>query len=340
MTEIRDRWEMVKKYSDVLPPYYMMWGDKFIDFRNQPRWDIPEVVVLGVAVVGVFIDREQNPKIPIFPDEIRSAIEDCVDIGAVSVHMHVRDDRGRPSASLENFHKVIDPLRGKYGDSIVVDGGCMTGKTFPEAVGPVTDGLFEMSIVNPSTGLLGDNLRAMSPATMKAQAAYFRECGVRPLIDVHDTGSIENAKRYLIDEGLIDPPYIWHLLPGLPGTMHFPNPRAMTEGLLFLVNRIREIDPDSVIMVSDPGRCTIYLSTLAMLLGLHVRVGMEDTLWKYPHRDEMIESSREAIEATKEIAHHLGRRPATAEEFRELAGIEKPWSQTPAAKGSERTIRA
>ncbi|MFQ5692568.1 MAG: 3-keto-5-aminohexanoate cleavage protein, partial [Nitrospinota bacterium] len=173
-----------------------------------------------------------------------------------------------------------------------------------------------------------------------AQAAYFRDCGVKPLIDVHDTGSIENAKRYLIDEGLIDPPYVWHLLPGLPGTMYFPNPRAMTEGLLFLVNRIREIAADSVIMVSDPGRCTLYLSTLAMLLGLHVRVGMEDTLWKYPHKDEQIESSLEVIEATKEIARHLGRRPATAEEFRRLVGIEKPWSQTPAAKGSERTLRA
>ena len=54
----------------------------------------------------------------------------------------------------------------------------------------------------------------------------------------------------------------------------------------------------------------------------------------------MIESSLEVIEATKEIAHHLGRRPATAEEFRRLLGIEKPWSQTPAAEGSERTLRA
>ena len=172
-----------------------MWGDKLVDFRNQPKWDIPDIVVLGVAVVGVFIDREQNPKIPIYPDEIRKAIEECVEIGAVSVHMHVRDDEGRPSASLENFHKVIDPLRTKYGNEIVVDGGCMTGESFPEAVGPVTDGLFEMSIVNPSTGLLGDNLRAMSPDTMKAQAKFFKECGVRPLIDVHDTGSIEKTRE-------------------------------------------------------------------------------------------------------------------------------------------------
>ncbi len=324
MLDSRQRRELVKKYHDVLPPYYQWWGEKFIDFRNQPSWEVPESVVVGVAVVGVFIDREQNPHIPIFPHEIRAAIEECVELGAVSVHMHVRDEQGRPSCSLENFHAVIDPLRAKYGDRIVVDGGCMTGDTFIDAVGPVTDGLFEMSIVNPSTGLLGDNLRAMSPKTMQAQARYFRECGVKPLIDVHDTSSIENAKRYLIDPGLVEPPFVWHLLPGLPGTMFFPNPRAMTEGLLFLVNRIREIDPTSVIMVSDPGRSTIYLSTLAMLLGLHVRVGMEDTLWKYPHRNDMITSSKEAVRATLEIAHHLGRRPATAEEFRKLVGITAP----------------
>ena len=339
MTEIRDRWEMVKKYADVLPPYYMMWGDKFVDFRNQPKWDVPDVVVLGVAVVGVFIDREQNPNIPIYPDEIRNAIEECVDLGAVSIHMHVRDDEGRPSASLENFHKVIDPLRTKYGDRIVVDGGCMTGTSFPEAVGPVTDGLFEMSIVNPSTGLLGDNLRAMSPDTMRAQAEYFRDCGVKPLIDVHDTGSIENAKRYLIDAGLIDPPLVWHLLPGLPGTMYFPHPRAMTEGLLFP----RQSHPGDRLRVRHhgerPGAVHDFPVHPGHAPGPPRRVGMEDTLWKFPHKDERVESSREVVEATKEIARHLGRRPATAEEFRKLVGIE-PWSQTPAAKGSERTIRA
>jgi 3-keto-5-aminohexanoate cleavage enzyme len=321
MSTMDERKAFLRKHADTPGPSLQQFGEKFIDFRALKKWDIPEYVVVGVAPMGVFIDRDQNPHQPMTTRELVKEFSACVDLGAVCLHMHVRDDAGKATADPAVYRQVIDPLRARYGPNILVDGGTMTGKTFEEAMSPVTDGLFDLCIVNPSTGLLGDTIRAMAPPTMRRQAEYYRLCGVKPLIDVHEASSIDNAKRYLIDTGLVEPPTAWHILAGLPGTMFMPHPRAMAEGLLFLVNRIREIDPGAFIFVSDPGRAGIYMSVLGILMGLHVRLGMEDTIWEYPHLDNKIKSNADVVRAVVEIARHLGRRPATAAEFRKAVGI-------------------
>lgn len=313
--------EVLAKYTDAPAPIFQHWGEKFVDFRVQQKWDIPEPVIIGVSVTGHFIDREQNPNQPMTASEIREAFLSCIPLGAVSLHVHIRDEQGRPSANLKDFHAVLDPIRARYGKQVLVDGGCMTGKTFEESVGPVTEGMFDVAIVNPTTGLLGDTLRAVPPRTIQAQAEYFQAAGVKPLIDVHDASSIGNAKRYLFDTGIIQKPTFWHLLPGIPGTFHLPNPHGMMEGLLYIVNRIREIDPDAVMMVSDPGRATIYMTAFALMMGLHIRIGMEDTLWKFPHRDEKIGSNAEVVKKAVELAALFGRRPATADEYRSIIGL-------------------
>ena len=325
-----NREELLDKYEKRNVPPAIRWpeglsqtflSDKFMDFRNMPRWDIPDSVVISVASSGAFIDKDQNPHQPMTADEIRQSYMDGIEAGAASIHVHVRDMQGKPTSDLRVYHSVIDPIREKYGKNVVVDGGAMAGRTFRESMGPVTEGLFDLAIVNPTTGLVGDRLRAMHPSTIQAQAEYYQSCGVKPIIDIHDGACIDNTKRYLIDTGILERPYVWHLLLGLPGTFYIPNVLAMTEGLLYMVRRIREIDDTSVILVSDPSRASIYMANLALILGLHVRVGMEDTIWKFPHRDEKIESCAEIVEATSEIAAHLGRRPATAAEFRNMVGL-------------------
>lgn len=318
-----DRLRLLEKYKDVPPAdRRRLIGTRHIDFTELKKWNIPEEVIISVAASGVFINKDQNPNQPITPAEMVRAYEECIELGAVGVHVHARDPvTGAGVADAKIYHQIIDPLKEKYGDGIVVDGGTMAGKTFEEMMTPIVEGLFEIAIVNPSTGLLGNWLRHMHPKTMQAQAKFYQECGVKPQIDVHDASSIELAKRFLIDPGLIEKPTFWHVLPGLPGTFYIPNEVALVEAILWFVRRIREIDPEAVIMVSDTARSSIYMPTLAMLLGLHIRVGMEDTIWRYPHKDELISSNREVVEACIEIAKHLGRRPATAHEYRKIVGI-------------------
>ena len=69
------------------------------------------------------------------------------------------------------------------------------------------------------------------------------------------------------------------------------------------------------------GRPSVYLVTLAMLMGLHVRLGMEDTVWRYPHRDDLISSDLEQLEAVIAIADNLGRSLMSGTRYRDLLGV-------------------
>ena len=93
--------------------------------------------------------------------------------------------------------------------------------------------------------------------------------------------------------------------------------------LMHLCELIYDIDKDSIIVVCAAGRASSYVAVMAMLLGLHVRVGMEDTIWEYPHKDELITSNAANFLRYKTIAELLGREVADGNEYRELIGLPK-----------------
>jgi 3-keto-5-aminohexanoate cleavage enzyme len=164
---------------------------------------------------------------------------------------------------------------------------------------------------------------AVPPSTMIAQAQVMQDMGCKPQIAVYDLGDIDVAERYLVKSKVLKKPYYWDILFNLPGGTPLRNARAAAQALVFAVERILEIDEDCLIAVKQSGRASLYLATLALVLGLHVRVGMEDTIYRYPHRDELISSNGETVKETAAIARLLGRRPATADEYRALMRIDE-----------------
>ena len=101
-----------------------------------------------------------------------------------------------------------------------------------------------------------------------------------------------------------------------------PHSKAMIQELTNIVDRIPEIDEDCYISVCGAGRAAQYLCTLAILMGLHVRMGTEDTVWRFPHKDELLTGAAENVKRTRSIAEQLGRTPATANDFRKLIRIQ------------------
>jgi uncharacterized protein (DUF849 family) len=101
------------------------------------------------------------------------------------------------------------------------------------------------------------------------------------------------------------------------------NPLSMAETLIGIIRRIKDVDDAEhpMMVVAAAGRASSYLTSLAILLGCHVRVGKEDTIYTYPHSDEVIRSNKSVVEQTVAIARLLGREPMTGPEYRELAGI-------------------
>lgn len=178
--------------------------------------------------------------------------------------------------------------------------------------------------------VIGCDVNAESATeTIRLVKAAKGECGVKPEIVVHSSGEIELAKRKLIDARLLSRPLNWIILFGLPfnsgrtllsGTW-VPNSRDLITHLVLMIGQIRDIDPTSVITVCAAGRATLYLTTLATMLGVNIRVGLEDTMWRYPNSDRQFASNVEMFQKAKTIAELHGRQVATAAEYRADLGV-------------------
>ena len=105
------------------------------------------------------------------------------------------------------------------------------------------------------------------------------------------------------------------------------DPLSMAETLLYLIRRIKDVDEakQPLIKVCASGRASSYLITLAIVLGCHVRVGKEDTIYRLPHTNDVIVSNKEIVEQTVSIARLLGREPMNAIEYRKATGM-RPFS--------------
>ena len=203
---------------------------------------------------------------------------------------------------------MIAPLRERYPE--VMFDGCLVAVTDEEskAMEPtMKSGLFDALPVNTTAICCGDSMFFKPPHVVIEKARIVQDAGCKPIISVYDDGDIDNARRFLVASGVLKKPYYWLILPALPGCSPMHNPEQMVDGLMRMVRSIRDIDRDAFILVCAAGRASTYLATFAVLLGLHVRVGMEDTLWPYPHRDDIIKRNVDHFLQMKSIAELLGR---------------------------------
>ncbi|MNB94805.1 3-keto-5-aminohexanoate cleavage enzyme [compost metagenome] len=288
----------------------------FHDAPISVPWNIPESLAISVAITGAFFRKNQNPNQPITPTEIRNSARECLEAGASTVHIHVRDDEGYNVLSQERFEEVILPLKKDYPD-LSVD-GCLVPALDGEwdAMKRVLNtGLLDGAPINTTTTYIGDSLFSKPAPIMIEKVRLILEAGGIPEIAVYTDADVGNADRFLIKSGLLKGPLFWLILPALPGCSPMENPRQMIEGLTRTVTTIRDIDPDGTIMVCAAGRASMYVATLAAAMGLHIRVGMEDTYWLWPHRDDRIQSNLQTFQLGAKLGEVLGRRVATRQEY-------------------------
>jgi 3-keto-5-aminohexanoate cleavage enzyme len=290
-----------------------------------PAWDIPETAIVSAALTGAFYSRKANPNQPLTTDELLAQARECLDAGASTVHVHVRDDHGYNTLDPERFRQVIEPLRSSHPDAVV--DGCLVCALEGEweRMKDVLDSeLLDAVPVNTASVYCGDSLFSKPVHVVLEKARLVQEQGTKVQIAVYSDADVDNARRYLINPGLIEGPPLWVILPALPGCSPMHNPRQMMEGLTRIVHSIQDCAPDSVIMVCAAGRASTYLTAQALLMGLHVRVGMEDTVWLWPHRNDLITSNVEHVRMAVQLVELLGRRVATPAEYRQLVGMGEP----------------
>lgn len=325
----RERHRMIwRPYG--LPTVLDLERSAFHDTPVSDPWDIPGKLIVSVAITGAFFRPEQNPHQAITPDQIRESARECLLAGASTVHIHVRDDAGYNTLDEGRFKAVIEPLKQEF-PQLAVD-GCMVAALDGEweAMQRVLKSrLLDASPVNTTATYVGDSLFVKPASMMIEKTRLITDCGGVPEIAVYTDADVSNADRFLIRSGLLTTPAVWLILPALPGCSPMNNPRQMAEGLQRTVGAIRDVDPGALILVCAAGRASMHLATLAAAMGLHIRVGMEDTYWKWPHRDDRITSNLECLELAKKLAEVVGRPVASPAEYRAALGL-APVSAVPA----------
>lgn len=342
MSNDKIKWDQVNKWVEraglktTWKPYGMPevidpFTSRFADIDPMPKWNVPDKVMISATITGAFFSKRSNPNQPITVAEIRDSAEECIKAGAPNIHIHVRDEGGFNVLDPQRFHDVIAPLRAKYPETMF--DGCLVAVTDEESAAmesTMKSGLFDALPVNTTAICCGDSMFFKAPHVVIKKAQLAQEAGCKPIISVYDDGDIDNARRFLVASGLLAKPYYWLILPALPGCAPMHNPQQMVDGLMRMVRAIRDIDEDAFILVCAAGRASTYLATFALLLGLHVRVGMEDTLWHFPHRDDIIRRNVEHFQQMRQIASLLGRELMTPAEYRQAIGL--PLKSTLAAE--------
>jgi 3-keto-5-aminohexanoate cleavage enzyme len=296
-----------------------------------------EKLIVTAAITGG-ASPVGNPAKPGNPEEIVQATLDCYNAGASVVHIHALNPiTSEPEQKAEWFEQAIVPIKEKCDIIVnVTTGGCVKRvdgdwlyKEQPEeSVKGRISIIPELSKNNKSKPDLA-SFNAGSPVIdiynrakkefllkfvmvhsfpdMVYMADIMKENGVKPEIECYDVGMINNAK-FLAELGHIeDPPYyqlVMGLLGGIPATV---------DNLVHMARCIPEGSPWSVCAV---GLDEFPMTTMSILMGGHVRVGLEDNI--YLSKGVKAKSNTELVEKIVRIAGELGREIATPDEAREI----------------------
>jgi len=287
-------------------------------------------VIVTCAVTGAGDTVGKHPAIPVSPRQIADAAIEAAKAGAAVAHMHVRDPKtGKGSRETALYREVVERVRDSGTDVIInltagMGGDLEVGADDPRQAGPGTDlvGALERlvhveellpEICTLDCGTLnfgdGNFIYVSTPTQLRAGARKIRELGVKPELEVFDTGHLWFAKR-MMAEGLLEDPPMFQLCLGIPwgAPAETTVMKAMTDML----------PPNAVWAGFGIGRMQMPMVAQAVLLGGNVRVGLEDNIWL----DKGVYASNGTlVQRAVEIVRLMGARTLTPAEAREKIGL-------------------
>ncbi|WP_394850905.1 3-keto-5-aminohexanoate cleavage protein [Pendulispora brunnea] len=269
----------------------------------------PPDIILTAAIVGAEVTRAQTPYLPITPQEIADEAARCREAGAAVIHLHVRNDDGSSTQSAERFAAAIEAIRAKTDCIIQTTTGGAVGMSMEERAGPLACRP-EMATLNCGTINFGDDVFINTRREIRDMAARIRKAGSIPELECYEVGHIEEA-LLLVKEGTLTGPLHFQFVLGVPGAIG-----AREEHVRFMRTLIPE---EASWAVAAVGRHQQPMTELAMRLGGHARVGLEDNI--YLSKGVLSEGSAPLVLRAAQYARSIGRTPAEPKMARKLLGI-------------------
>jgi uncharacterized protein (DUF849 family) len=272
-------------------------------------------LVINAALTGMVPRKSDNPSVPETPDEIAADVERCVRAGASVVHLHARDGSGEPTYRREAYAEVLSAVRSRTSDVIVcVSTSGRTFKTFEERSDVLgLDGDLRPEMASLTLGSLNFSRQASvnEPDMIRRLAETMQDRGIVPELEIFDLGMLDFA-HHLIDRGVLRPPHYFNLILGSLGTL-----AATPLNLATLADRI---PTGSAWSGGGIGRHQRAVTSMAVTMGGHVRIGLEDNLWLDDER-QCLATNEQLVSRTAGVAHAIFRAVADAPTARRLIGL-------------------
>lgn len=288
-------------------------------------------VMISCAVTGSADTRGRNPAVPVTPREIAASAVEAAKAGAAIVHIHVRDpETGRPSMDGALYREMVERIRSSGTDVLInlttgpgarfVPGGedplspgpGTTLRLPAERVRHVVELKPEICSLDMGSMNMGGYVFVNTPSHLEAMAVAIRDAGVVPELEVFEAGHVLLAKR-MIETGHIRPPGLFQICLGIA----WGQP-ATPEAMMYMRSLI---PPESPWFAFGISLHQFPMAAQAVLLGGHVRVGLEDNL--YLEKGKLAPSNAALVQKAARIIEVLGDRVATPEDARSLLGIER-----------------
>jgi len=289
--------------------------DEIYGMPGSSELPLARKLIINAALTGNFSSKAANPDVPCTPDEIAGDAHRCYEAGATFFHIHAREEDGKPSCRKDLYEEIISKVRKKCPLGII----CATtsGRVFKtleqRSAVLFLEGDARPDFASLSMGSMNfpTEPSVNSPEMIERLAKLMMEREIRPELEVFETGMI-NYAAYLRRKGFFKAPLYVNLFFGLLGTM----PGRFVD----IVHQVSSLPPDSVWGAAGGGRFQLPVNLSAMVMGGHVRVGLEDNLY-YDYGKTVPATNVMLIKRIARIAGELGRPIATPGQAREILGL-------------------
>jgi 3-keto-5-aminohexanoate cleavage enzyme len=273
-------------------------------------------VIVTVAQTGALVTKTMNPNLPEQPEEIAESAYACCQEGAAICHIHGRDKEGKPTGSKEVFQDIHDRIRAKC--KIIIQDSTGGGPNL--SIEQRIECIYakpEMASLNMGTmmrvsgqykGVPFSNMRE----DIETYVTRMKELGIKPEMEVYSHAMFREIEN-LINKGLVEKPYYINLVLGM---MYQGAVEATPKYLNSLIDFIPE---DTIVNVTAVGVAQLPLTTMGMVLGTCIRVGMEDNI--YYRKGELVKNNAQFVARAVRIARELNKEPATPDEARRILGL-------------------
>jgi len=285
-------------------------------------------VILTCAVTGNLTKPDQSPYLPITPKQIADASLEAAEAGAAIVHLHVRYPDGTPSMEMDHYGEVVERIRSQ-NPSLIINlttgpgGRFVPDQNDPKIAAPETQLLPpmqriqhvlelkpEICTLDLNTMNSGDMIVMNTRPNTRIMAEAMLKAGVKPEIEIFNAGDLVLANEHVASLG-IDTPVMYSFVMGV---------KYSWPAMLETIQLGKSLLPDNALWTAfGIGRTEFPMVAQSVLMGGHIRVGMEDNL--FLEKGVLAKSNAELCSKARRIITDLNYEIATAEMAREMLNL-------------------